>query len=192
MRILLVAERDAVAHAIVDALAAAGHKMVSVLTAGEDMVMGAQRAQPDALIVETEAPTRELLHSLQMLNERQAMPVVVFADRSDERNIRVAVRAGVSAYVVDGFYPARVVPVLEAATARFIEFESLRRERDEAVAKLSERRAIERAKGILMRRRDLAEDAAYDALRKMSASRGRRLLDMAESIITVEEALSQG
>jgi response regulator NasT len=141
--------------------------------------------------MQIESPTRALLHSLQVLNERQPLPIVVFADRSDERDIRVAVRSGTSSYVVDGFRADRIGPVLEAAVARFIEFQTLRGERDEAVAKLSERRAIERAKGILMRRRDLAEDAAYDVLRKMSMNRGRRMLDVAESIITAEEALMQ-
>jgi response regulator NasT len=54
-----------------------------------------------------------------------------------------------------------------------------------------ERRVIERAKGILMRRRDLPEDEAYDVLRKMAMNRGRRMAEVADSIITAEEALAQ-
>ena len=192
LRILLVATAAMGARSIEDALAGAGHRVASTISPSEDFVTGAQRTLPDALIVRVDAPQRDLFHSVQVLNERQPMPMIVFADRSDDRDIRVAVRSGVSAYVVDGFRPDRVVPVLEAATTRFIEFQSLRSERDEAIAKLSERRAIERAKGILMRRRDLAEQAAYEALRKMSTNRGRRMIEVAESIITAEEALSQG
>lgn len=191
LRILLVAGCRVHGHSMESAIGAVGYRVVATLTPEDDLVMTAQRAQPDAIVIGIESPTRELLHSLQMLNERQPLPIVVFADRSDERDIRVAVRAGTSAYVVDGFRPDRVVPILEAAIARFIEFETLRSERDEAVAKLSERRAIERAKGILMRRRDLAEDAAFQVLRKMSVNRGRRILEVAESIITAEEALAQ-
>ncbi len=191
LRVLLVATHESHAQAIEEAIAAVGHRVVGALTPSDDPVIAAQRVQPDAIVMQIESPTRELLHSLQMLNERQPMPIVVFADRSDERDIRVAVRSGTSSYVVDGFRPDRIGPVLEAAVARFIEFQTLRGERDEAVAKLSERRAIERAKGILMRRRDLAEDAAYEVLRKMSMNRGRRMLEVAESIITAEEALMQ-
>jgi response regulator NasT len=191
LRVLLVAEHLPHGRSIEEAIAAAGHRVAGVFAPRDDLVIAAQRAQPDAIVMQIESPTRELLHSLQMLNERQPLPVVVFADRSDERDIRVAVRAGASSFVVDGFRADRVAPVLEAAVARFIEFQTLRGERDEAVAKLSERRAIERAKGILMRRRDLAEDAAYEVLRKMSMNRGRRMLEVAESIITAEEALMQ-
>lgn len=191
LRVLIVAERQENARLVEDALTAVGHRTIGFLSPHDDLVMTAQRVQPDAILIETEAPAREMMHSLQMLCERQPLPVVVFADRSDERDIRVAIRAGASAYVVDGLRAGRVVPVLEAAVARFIEFQTLRSERDEAVAKLSERRAIERAKGILMRRRDLAEDAAYEVLRKMSMNRGRRMLEVAESIITAEEALTQ-
>ncbi|HEX9812370.1 MAG TPA: ANTAR domain-containing protein [Burkholderiales bacterium] len=191
LRVLLVAAHAPHARAIEEAIAAVGHRVAGVFASQDDLVAAAQRVQPDAIVMQIESPTRALLHSLQVLNERQPLPIVVFADRSDERDIRVAVRSGTSSYVVDGFRADRIGPVLEAAVARFIEFQTLRGERDEAVAKLSERRAIERAKGILMRRRDLAEDAAYDVLRKMSMNRGRRMLDVAESIITAEEALMQ-
>jgi two-component system, response regulator / RNA-binding antiterminator len=191
LRVLVVAERSPHARVIEDAVAALGHRVVGVGAPNDDVVMMTQRMLPDAVVIETEAPTRDLLHSLQILSERQPVPTVVFADRSDERDIRVAIRAGTSAFVVDGLRSDRVAPILEAAVARFIEFQTLRSERDEALAKLSERRAIERAKGILMRRRDLAEDAAHEVLRKMSINRGRRMLEVAESIITAEEALSR-
>ena len=192
LRVLLVAGREQHARTIEEAVAAAGHRVIGPAAPDDDLVLVTQRVQPDAVLIEVEAPTRELFHSLQILTERQPVPMVVFADRSSGRDIRTAIRVGTSAYVVDGLRSDRVVPVLEAAVARFIEFQTLRGERDEAVAKLSERRAIERAKGILMRRRDLAEDAAFEVLRKMSMNRGRRMLEVAESIITAEEALTQG
>jgi response regulator NasT len=84
------------------------------------------------------------------------------------------------------------VPVLEAAVARFMEFQAMRNERDRAQTRLAERKSIERAKGILMRRRDLAEEAAYRLLRKMAMDRGRQLAEVAESIITAEEMFAQG
>lgn len=173
------------------ALAAARHQVVGTMKPTDDLTLGVQRVQPDAVVIEVEAPTRELLRSLRHLSERFPLPTVVFADRSSDQEIRTSVKAGVSAYVVDGLRPGRIAPVLEAAIARFLEFQALRSERDEALAKLSERRAIERAKGIVMRRRDLPEDEAYEVLRKMAMNRGRRLVEVAESIITAEEALSE-
>lgn len=191
LRVLLVAERQQYASPMEQALLGASHKVASVVTPGDDLTTAVQRIQPDALVVEVEAPPRELLRGLRRLYEQRPLPIVVFADRSPDEDIRAAIKGGVSAYVVDGLHPHRVGAVLEAAVTRFLEFQTLRSERDEAVAKLTERRVIERAKGILMRRRDLPEHEAYDVLRKMAMNRGRRMAEVANSIITAEEALAQ-
>ncbi|GAB4512507.1 MAG: ANTAR domain-containing response regulator [Sulfuricaulis sp.] len=192
LRILIVTERHERALLMERALAEARYQVTATIEPDDDLVRYAQQAHPDALIMDLEEPGREILEQLQRLGEQQPLPVVVFADRSGRQDIRAAVKAGVGAYVVDGFRPDRIVPVLEAAVARFTEFQALRGERDRAQAKLVERKSIERAKGILMRRRDLAEEAAYRLLRKMAMDRGRQLAEVAESIITAEEMLAQG
>ena len=191
LRVLLVAARQDKATAVQQALLGAGHKMASTITPEDDLSTIVQRLQPDAIVAEVQAATRELLRGLRRAYERRPLPIVVFTDRSQDDDIRAAIRAGVSSYVVDGLQPGRVIPVMETAVARFLEMQALRSERDEAITKLNERRAIERAKGILMRRRDLPEDAAYDVLRKMAMNRGRRMIEVAESIITAEQALAQ-
>lgn len=191
LRILLVAERQAHALPVEQALLGAGHRVMGVVSATDDLALAAQRFQPDALMVDVETSGRELLRALRRVYERRPLPMIVFVDRSAEEDIRTAIKGGVSAYVVDGLRASRVIPVLEAAVTRFLEFQALRSERDEALAKLTERRVIERAKGILMRRRDLPEDDAYDVLRKMAMNRGRRMVEVAESIITAEEALAE-
>ena len=191
LRILVVTDRRERAQLIERALAEAHYQMTSVIQPDDDLVLYAQRAHPDALIVDLVEPTPGILQQLQRLSAQQSLPVVVFADCSGRQVIRAAVKAGVSAYVVDGFRPDRVVPVLEAACARFLEFQSMRDERDRAQAKLAERKSIERAKGILMRRRRLPEDEAYAALRKMAMERNKRLIEVANSIVTAEELLAQ-
>lgn len=138
------------------------------------------------------APDPAVVQQLEQLSRECPLPVVVFTERSDSAPLRAAVRAGVSAYVVDGLEPERVEPVLQTALLRFREFQALRQERDAALAQLSERKHIERAKGILMQRRGLAENAAYQVMRRMAMDRGKRLAEVAESIITAEEMLAQG
>ena len=192
LRILLMTERHERALLLEQTLAGAHHQVSAVIRPDDDLLLYVQQAHPDALIMDLIEPTPDILQGLRRLGEQQPLPVVVFADRSDSQTIRTAVKAGVSAYVVDGFQPARVVPVLEAACARFQEFQALRGERDRAQTKLAERKSIERAKGILMRRRALAEEPAYRLLRKMAMDRGRQLAEVAENIITAEEMLAQG
>ncbi len=176
---------------IEQALGAAQHRLVSVVSVSDDLAVNVQRAQPDALVIQMEQPVNGWLAQVRRALESQPLPIVVFADRADAADVRAAIKAGVSAYVVDGLRPERVLPILEAAVARFMEFQALRIQRDEAVGRLAERRDVERAKGILMRRRDLAEQAAYDTLRKMAMDRGARMIEVAKSIIAAEELLAQ-
>jgi len=192
LRILLVAEGREHAVPIEQALSGARHQVVATIRPDDDLALFVQQGQADALIVELDTPSPAFIEQLRRLDEHTPRAVVVFAARSDHKTTRAAIKAGVSAYVVDGFRAGRVVPVLEAAVARFGELQALRGQRDEALTKLAERRTIEQAKGILMQRRHLTENAAHAALRKMAMDHGKRVPEMAESILLVEEALAQG
>lgn len=190
LRIVLSTERRDYARRLEQVLTAAHHQIVAAIESVDDLVVYAQQAQAEALVVERSASTPLLLQQLRRLHEVWPMPAVVFVDRSGPLDIQAAVKAGVTAYVVDGFRVERVAAVFEAAVTRFQEFQALRVERDEAVARLTERKHIERAKGILMRRRRLDEEAAYHTLRKMAMDRGLRLAEVARSVVVAEEALA--
>jgi len=105
------------------------------------------------------------------------------------------VRAGVSAYVVDGMDSSRVNSIVEVACARFDEyqreFQRLKIELAEANLKLSDRKLIERAKGLLMHSRGLTEDEAYHALRKLAMAKKQRLGDIAQQVIDTAELLGK-
>jgi len=99
------------------------------------------------------------------------------------------VQAGVSAYVVDGLSQERVMPIVEVAVARFREFQSLRQELEDTKTKLADRKIIEKAKGVLMRKRQMDEDQAYQFLRKTAMSRNLKLTEVARVLISLEEGL---
>ncbi|TAM43736.1 MAG: ANTAR domain-containing protein [Gammaproteobacteria bacterium] len=189
-RVLIVTNRNERAALIEQALTSTRHAIVARIVPDDDFSAYLEQARPEALVFDLEAPTPDVLRRLERLLQQAPLPVVVFADRSDRESIQAAVKAGVGAFVVDGFRPSRVLPVLEAACARFREFQSLRRERDAAILQLAERKTVERAKGILMRRRQLAEDEAYTALRKMAMDKNKRLVEVADSIVTAEDILT--
>jgi response regulator NasT len=100
------------------------------------------------------------------------------------------VRAGVSAYVVDGLDAARVKSIVEVAVARFGEYQRLREELVDANQKLEERKLVERAKGILMKARGMDEDEAFQALRRMAMDRGKRLGEIAQQLIDMADFLT--
>jgi two-component system, response regulator / RNA-binding antiterminator len=93
----------------------------------------------------------------------------------------------VSAYVVDGLKRERVKPILDLAIARFRSFEKLRRERDDAIQALDERKQVERAKGILMHQQKLSEPEAFEMMRSAAMKQKRSLVDVASAIITASQ-----
>jgi response regulator NasT len=141
------------------------------------------------IVIDTESPSRDVLEHLVMLSSHTPRPVVMFTSDGTPETIRQAVRAGVSAYVVDGLEPARVQPIIEAAVARFQETQTLKAQLAEANLKLTERKLVERAKGLLMRSRGLGEEAAYAALRKMAMDRSLKLAEVAQRVVDAADLL---
>ena len=116
-------------------------------------------------------------------------PIVMFTHDDDKEKIKAATKAGVSAYVVGTIPNERLAPVIDAAIARFEEFNSLRAELAEANTKLDERKVIERAKGLLMKQRYLDEDEAYSMLRSMAMQRKVKLADLADQLVEAAKML---
>lgn len=187
--ILLVDADESRAATVREALAGSGYRIVATLGRGEDLLAGIARHKPGLVIVDIDSPDRDTLASLRAVTGDGARPVVMFVDESDEASTREAIRAGVSAYIVDGLAPKRVKPILDVAVARFREHRRLQDERDAARADLEARKTIERAKGILMRTRGLDEDAAYKSLRKLAMDRKQRLVDAARDVIAFADLL---
>ena len=110
-------------------------------------------------------------------------PVVIFSQTGDSEAIRTAVKAGVSAYVVDGFDISRLRSVIDVAVARFEEHQALKTALAQASRQLSERKVIEKAKGILMKSRGMDEEAAYAVLRKLAMERSIPLAQVAANLV---------
>ncbi|MGE0421817.1 MAG: ANTAR domain-containing response regulator [Reyranellaceae bacterium] len=189
LRILLVDADSERAAMLERTLADAGHQVVARVPGTDDLLERVRAHSPDMLIVDVTSPNRDMLEQMRSVSRDRAQPIVMFVDESDEALAVEAVRAGVTSYVVDGLSPARVKPIMDVAIARFRAVQELRDELARTKATLVERRQIERAKGILMTQRGIDEDAAYKALRKLAMDKGKRLIEIAEQVISVSELL---
>lgn len=189
MRVLLIDETRARARALRQALKGAGYEVVQAAAAPLALMKTVERVQPDVIIIDVDTPSRDVLEHIVVMSQNAPRPIVMFARDAAEETIREAVKAGVSAYVVDGIEASRVKPIIDVARARFEEFQRLRSELAQARENLSERKLVERAKGILMQRRGLSEEAAFAALRGMAMDRKARLAEVARSVITAAEIL---
>lgn len=170
----------------------AGYRVLAQAGLQEDLSLRVNQAQPDIVIASLTSPDVTVAKQIGAIYPEHPLPIVIFVDHSDRRVIHAAIQAGVSAYIVQGLSSDRVASIFEAAFARFAVFQALRGQRDLASTMLAERKSVERAKGILMRRRNLPEDDAYKALRKMAMDRGKRIGEVAQNIVSSEEMLVRG
>jgi response regulator NasT len=148
--------------------------------------------KPDCVVIACDSPDRDTLESLREVNQHNPRPVVMFVDRSQAGLGEEAVRAGVAAYIVDGLQPARVRPILEVAMSRFQLMQQLRSDLAKAQSDLASRKTIERAKGLLMKEREISEEEAYALLRKLAMNSGRSLGAVAADLLIFSGVLKGG
>jgi response regulator NasT len=167
----------------------AGCNIVAVLPVDSFLPDRIAQLQPDMIIVDAESQARDTLEHVVMATRDARRPIVLFTNDGDTRHVRDAIAAGVTAYVVAGLAPDRVRPVLEVAQARFDYEESMRRELADARTQLADRKLIDRAKGLLMTRHQIAEPEAYTRLRKAAMDKGLKMADVAQRIVDAADLL---
>ena len=171
------------------ALLLAGHEVTAALSSPLALLHTIEQREPDVIVINTDSPSRDVLEHLVMVSQHTPRPVVMFTSDGSEQAIRAATRAGVSAYVVDGLDQHRIKTIVDVAVARFEEMQDLRDQLTEANTQLAERKVIERAKGLLMKSRNLDEQAAFATLRKAAMDRKLKLSEVAQRIVDAADLL---
>lgn len=172
------------------ALEQAGYEVLATVDPGADLSREVEKTAPDVIIIDLHSPDRDTLEHVIVISQDRPRPIVMFSADGDAGKIRDAVRAGVSAYIVNGLAAERIEPIIQVAIARFEALQALRDELTDAQMQLADRKRIERAKGILMRQKNMSEDEAYRALRKLAMDRNLKLAEVAEQLINVHKLLS--
>ncbi|WP_454762733.1 ANTAR domain-containing response regulator [Cupriavidus campinensis] len=166
-------------------LAQAGFPAVETVDADLRLPEVIAASQPDLVIIASESAARDTIEHVCVSTQHAPRPIVLFTDNDDAQRIKVALTAGITAYIVDGLRAERVKTVLDVAYARFELDQQLRAELDATKLKLAERKTVERAKGLLMQARGISEDEAYKRLRGMAMERGLKLVEAAQRVIDV-------
>jgi len=163
----------------------AGYQLIASLQEPSGLLKAFTTARPELLVINLETPDKTILDTLHIISRDYPCPIVIFTRDDDASIIQLAIRAGVSAYVVDGLMNKRIKPVIDVALARFNEMQSLRSELDRARSSLEERKLIDKAKGLIMAQRQVTEEEAYSSLRKAAMEANKKLIDVAREIISV-------
>lgn len=189
LKILVVEPEPTKAREIVGALMIGGWSDVTVISDFTALVRALQKHEPDIVLIDLADPDRATLEHLSLVSNAKARPVAMFVDHTDAAMTQAAISSGLSAYVVNGLQMDRIKPVLETAIARFGMYRKMQSELETAQRALSDRKTIDRAKGLLMRARQIPEEEAYGLLRKTAMNQGRKVIDVATALVTSAELL---
>ena len=189
MRIAIIDTSTTRAAIISEGLHEAGLADIVLIDGSKRLLAQLEAAAPEVVLINLENPSRDVLEEYFTVSRALARPIAMFVDQSDPEATAAAVDAGVSAYIIDGLSKQRIMPVLDLAVRRFQAFARLQAELHEAKTALADRATIDKAKAILMRRKQIDEPAAYARLRGHAMQTNRRIAEVAEAIVTSDALL---
>jgi response regulator NasT len=187
---IVIVDESAIRGAIIEeGLREAGYAQVVRLAETNNLLARIYAIDPDVILIDLENPSRDILEQMFQVSRIVKRPVAMFVDQSDTASIQASVDAGVSAYIVDGLKKERITYILDTCIMRFNAFSRLQDELDRTKSALEDRKIIDRAKGILMKAKNVTEGEAYALLRKAAMNENKKIADIAQAVITAAEML---
>ena len=152
---------------------------------------------PELLVISTTEPDNDLYNQLQLLKEKPCCPIIVLSRSSDHHIIEKTILAGADSCIVGKLTPERTQSIVEIAIARHKvnshlqhEMLGLKQEIESLESRLSDRKDIDRAKGLLMKSYNMNETDAYNAIRNMAMDTGNKLGEVARNLISMSKILN--
>ena len=168
-----------------------GHEVVSVAENGKQLVEHCRKLHPDLVITDIKMPEMDGIEAAEAIFHDRAVPVILVSAHHDTQLIDRAESNHILAYLVKPIKQVDLEPAISIAVRRFRQFQAVHEEAASLRQALEDRKIIERAKGILMKRAGLDESEAFRRLQKLASERNIKLIEIAESVVTAEEAFRQ-
>ena len=182
---ILVAEDEAIIRLdLAEMLTEAGHEVVGQANNGEKAVELATTLRPDIVIMDVKMPVMDGITAAQAIGKERICPVVMLTAFSQKELVERARDAGVMAYIVKPFTPKDVLPAIDIARSRWAEIEALEAEISDLGDRLETRKAVDRAKGILMSRLKISEGDAFRWIQKTAMDRRMGMREVADAVIS--------
>jgi len=165
-----------------------GHTVVGTAADGRELIDLCRKEKPDLIIADIKMPETDGIDAARVVYRERPVPVILVSAYHDTTLLARAEAEHVLAYLVKPIKAADLAPAIGVATKRFEEFQALRQEADDLRQALEDRKVIERAKGVLMKRAGLEEAEAFRRMQKLASEKSRKLADIAAMILVAEEA----
>jgi len=187
VRILIAEDETIIRLDVRTLLEKAGHEVVAEARDGEEAVALAAEHDPDLIVMDVRMPHLDGIEAARQISDRKPVPIVMLTAYAEEDLVTRASEAGAFAYLVKPFREVDLLPALNTARARFEELAALREEAADLAEALASRKAVERAKGILMRKDGIDEAEAFRRIRAASQKTGRTMRVVADALIATFE-----
>jgi response regulator NasT len=189
-RVLIAEDNELVSLTLEEQLANLGYTVVGVARTGAEAVRLCIQLSPDIVIMDMQMPEMNGDAAAQQIAKQHPTPVIMLTAYSDTDHVRKAENSGALAYLIKPVNPEELPPTIDVAIARFRETQRLREKVDELQETIDSRKIIERAKGILMQRRSIGGEEAYELMRQWARERSSKVKDIAQAIVDAESLLS--
>jgi response regulator NasT len=166
-----------------------GHEIVAVARTGRELVDHCRKLTPDLVITDIKMEDMDGIEAAQEICRAEAVPIIFVSGYSDPELIERAEADYVLGYLVKPIKKADLETAIAIATRRFEEYQVLRMEAEHYRQTLANRKILERAKGILMKKAGVTEDEAFQRLRDLARDKQRKLVEIAQMIVTADEVL---
>jgi len=183
LRILIAEDETIIRLDLRELLERSGFEICAEARDGEEAVELARSEQPDLALLDVNMPRLDGIEAARRILEERPIPIVIVTAYGEQELVSRAVEAGVFGYLVKPFRETDLLPAIATARARHDELAAVRTEAASLADALAARKAIERAKGLLMERERLTEQEAFARLRKASQISGKSLRVVAEALI---------
>ena len=183
MRVLIAEDETIIRLDVRALLERAGHEVVGEARDGEEAVALAAELDPDLVVMDVRMPHLDGIEAARAITDRRPVPIVMLTAYAEQDLVTRASEAGAFAYLVKPFREVDLLPAIDTARARFDELVALREEAADLAEALASRKAVERAKGILMRQEGIDEAEAFRRIRAASQKTGRTMRVVAEALI---------
>ena len=165
-----------------------GHLVVAVASTGRELVEKCRAERPDLVITDIKMPDMDGIDAASQICKDLPIPVILVSAYHDHDLVERAEEDHILAFLVKPIKQADLEPAIAIATRRFEQFQALRQEAADLRQALENRKLIERAKGLLMKRAGLDENEAFRRLQRLASERNCKLVEVAAMILTAEEA----
>lgn len=182
---IVVAEDEALIRLdLAEMLAEVGYEVVGQASDGEQAVSMVREQRPDVVILDVKMPVLDGISAAEQIGKERIAPVIMLTAFSQKELVERARDAGVMAYIVKPFSQADLAPAVDIATSRWAELKALEGEVADLGERLETRKAVDRAKGILMQRLRLSEADAFRWIQKTAMDRRLGMREVAQAVIT--------